>query len=126
VIEQRLARQIGIAADARQGPGLRNIESVVGRNTTEPVAPVNRKPLTSRDIRVAGSNRVHAPVDQLLRFTLDVEGELVVQVALRATRPDECPQAMRPPAAAHRAYANLITRSIAFDIRSQSRASTVS
>ena len=51
--------------------------------------------------RVAGSSRRHALVDQLLRFTLDVEGELVVQVALDAAWHDECPQAMCPVAEVH-------------------------
>ena len=50
---------------------------------------------------VAGSNRLHALVDQLLRFPLDMEGELVVQVALGAAWHDECAQAKFPVANVH-------------------------
>ena len=70
--------------------------------------------------------RRHAFVDQLSGFALDVEGELLVELLLDAVGPEQRAQ----PAVSGREdswrHASFITRPMAFDMRSHSRASTAS
>ena len=76
--------------------------------------------------RLARLGRGHALVDQLLRLALEVEGELVVQLLLDAAGPEQRAHPQFQVAEIHGVYASFMTRPIAFDIRSQSRASTAS
>ena len=70
--------------------------------------------------------RGHAFGDELLGLPFEMEGELVVELAFDAARREQRPGAQLPVAEAHRVYASFMTRPIAADIRSHSRASTAS
>ena len=84
------------------------------------------EPLQRRRPRIG---RAHALGDQLLRFALDVERELLVELALGAPWHHESAGAQHQVAEIHRGipgYASFMMRPMAADICSHSRASTAS
>ena len=76
--------------------------------------------------RARASAAAHASGDELLRLAFEMEGQLVVELAFDAARREQRTHAQAPVAEAHRVYASFMTRPIAVDMRSHSRASTAS